>query len=63
MFKAYMITLDDAYLNSQEDFTEDRIMEVALNKYKILIDSNKLNATSDQDTKIPHLLQRFIPSS
>ena len=52
VFKAYMTTQQDAYVDSWKDFTEDRLTEVALNKYKILIESDKWNAPSDQDTKI-----------
>ena len=52
IFKTYMTTQQDAYVDSREDFTDDRLMEVALNKYKILVESEKWNAPSDQDTKI-----------
>ena len=52
VFKAYMTTQQDAYVDSWKDFTEDRLTEVALNKYKILIESDKWNVPSDQDTKI-----------
>ena len=52
IFQAYMTTQQDAYVDGREDFTEDRLMEVALNKYKILIEADKWNVPSAQDTKI-----------
>ena len=52
IFQAYMTTQQDAYVDGREDFTEGRLMEVALNKYKILIEADKWNAPSAQDSKI-----------
>ena len=47
-----------AYDNDSKDFTEDRLMEVPLNKYKILIESNKWNTPMVQDSKLlPSLLK------
>ena len=46
------MTQQDVYVGSQEEFTEDTLMEGVLSKYKILIESDKWNAPSDQDTKI-----------
>ena len=52
VFKAYMTTQQDAYVDGKVDITEDELMELALNKYKILLESEKWNAPSDQDSQI-----------
>ena len=52
VFKVYMTTQQDAYVDGKVDLTEDEFMELALNKYKILLESEKWNAPSDQNTQI-----------
>ena len=52
VFKVYMTTQQDAYVDGKIDITEDKLMELALNKYKILLESEKWNALSDQDSQI-----------
>ena len=52
VFKAYMTTQQDAYVDSREDFSEDRLMEVALNKFRILVESDRWNTPSEQESKI-----------
>ena len=52
VFKAYMTTQQDAYVDGKVDLTKEKLMELALNKYNILLESEKWNAPSDQDTQI-----------
>lgn len=42
IFKAYMKTQQDPYMDSKEDCTEEQLMEVALNKYNIFIELEKM---------------------
>ena len=51
-FQTYMTTQQDAYEDGSKDFTKDGLMEIVLNKYKVLIESNKWNTPSAQDSKI-----------
>ena len=51
VFKAYMTTQQDAYVDGKVDLTKEKLMELALNKYNILLESEKWNAPSDQDTQ------------
>jgi hypothetical protein len=44
-FQTYMTAMQGAYEDDSKDFTEDQLMEVPLNKYKILIESNKWNTS------------------
>ena len=39
VFKTYMTNHQDAYVDSKVNFTEDELMEVAVNKYKVLVES------------------------
>ena len=61
-FQTYMTTQQDAYEDGSDDFTEDGLMEIALNKYKVLIESNKWNAPSAQDSKLLLLQQKLMHS-
>ena len=51
-FQTYMTAQQNAYEDGSKEFTEDQLMEVALNKYKVLMESDKWNTPSEQDSKI-----------
>ena len=55
-FQTYMTAQQNAYEDGSKEFTEDQLMEVALNKYKVLMESDKWNTLSEQDSKIVALM-------
>ena len=66
-----MTAQQNAYEDGSKEFTEDQLIEVALNKYKVLMESDKWNTPSEQDSKFVALtaeidalkLQSSSPSS
>ena len=70
-FQTYMTAQQNAYEDGSKEFTEDQLMEVALNKDKVLMESDKWNTLLEQDSKIVALtakidtlkLQSSFPSS
>jgi hypothetical protein len=58
-FQTYMTAHQNAYEDGSKDFTEDQLMEVALNKYKVLMESDKWNTPSAQDSKIVALTAKI----
>ena len=70
-FQTYMTAQQNTYEDGSKEFTEDQLMEVALNKCKVLMESDKWNTPSEQDSKIVALtaeidalkLQSSSPSS
>ena len=52
VFKAYMTNHQDAYMDSKADYTEDKLMEITINKYKILMEAETWNAPTAQDSQI-----------
>jgi hypothetical protein len=56
VFQTYMTVQQNAYDNGSKEFTEDQLMEVALNKYKVLMESDNWNTLSEQDSKIIALM-------
>ena len=58
-FQTYMTAQQNAYEDGSKDFTEDQLMEVALNKYKVLMESDKWNTPSVQDSKIVALTAKI----
>ena len=51
IIQAYMTTQQDAYVDGHMEFTDDQLMEIALNKYKILFESSKWNKPSALEPK------------
>ena len=47
-----MTMQQDAYVVCQGQVTEDCLLEVALSKSKVLVESDKWNTPSNQDSKI-----------
>ena len=52
VFKAYMTNHPDTYGESKVNFTMDKLMEVVVNKYKILLESETWNAPSAHVSQI-----------
>ena len=51
-FNVYMKTQQDAYVDCKQEITEDRLMDMALNKYQNLIESENWKVSSVQDSQI-----------
>ena len=51
VFHDYMIGQQDQYHDGQVDFDVDSLMDLALNKYKMLVESKKWNLPSAKDAK------------
>ena len=59
-FKSYMTAQQNAYEDhGSKEFTEDQLMEVALNKCKVLMESDKWNTLLEQDSKIVALTAKI----
>ena len=58
-FQTYMTAQQNAYEDGSKDFTEDQLMEVALNKYKVLMELDKWNTPSAQDSKMVALTTKI----
>jgi hypothetical protein len=54
-----MTTQQDAYVDGHMEFTEDQLIEVALNKYNILFESSKWNTPSALEPKIVTLTEEI----
>ena len=52
IFKANMTTQQDAYWDSLEDFTVGHLIEVVLNKYKILLETDKWDTSLEKNLNI-----------
>ena len=52
VFNAYMTNLQDAYMDSKADDTDEKLMEIAINKYKILMELETWNAPTAHDSQI-----------
>ena len=52
VFKAYMTNHQDAYMDSKADYTDEKLMEIAINKHKMLMESETWNAPTAHDSQI-----------
>jgi len=52
VFHDYMIGQQDQYHDGRVDFDVDSLMDLALNKYKMLVESKKWNLPSAKDAKL-----------
>ena len=59
VFQTYMTVQQNAYEDGSKEFTEDQLMEVALNKDKVLMESDKWNTLLEQDSKIVALTAKI----
>jgi len=52
VFHDYMVGQQDQYHNGRVDFDEDSLMDLALNKFKMLVESKRWNLPSAKDVKL-----------
>ena len=52
VFKAYMTNHQDAYMDSKADYTDEKLMEIAINKHKMLMESETWNAPTAHSSQI-----------
>jgi hypothetical protein len=52
LFSNYMVAQQDQYHDGRVEFSVDSLMQLALDKYNVLVEANKWNPTLHQDNKL-----------